>query len=117
MGNCHCATKGRDDDRDDEQHLQTVLLVHTGHDVEHQGPEDNEGKQREVRRDQEDQPRRLTQNLYPLLNQANAEKEQVENRPEDPKSTCSRRKREILRKLTQICIRGRTKQCAVYGHK
>ena len=30
---------------------KTVLLVHTGHDVEHQGPEDNEGKQREVRRD------------------------------------------------------------------
>ena len=39
------------------------LLVHTGHDVEHQGPEDNEGKQREVRRDQEDQPRKLTQIL------------------------------------------------------
>ena len=36
---------------------------HTGHDVEHQGPEDNEGKQREVRRDQEDQPRKLTQIL------------------------------------------------------
>ena len=42
---------------------KTVLLVHTGHDVEHQGPEDNEGIQREVRRDQEDQPRRLTHKL------------------------------------------------------
>ena len=43
------------------RHLSyTVLLVQTGHDVEHQGPEDNEGIQREVRRDQEDQPTRLT---------------------------------------------------------
>ena len=41
---------------------KTVLLVHTGHDVKHQGPEDNEGKQREVRRDR-DQPRRLTHKL------------------------------------------------------
>ena len=103
---------------------KTVLLVHTGHDVEHQGPEDNEGVQREVHRDQEDQPRRLTHKLvatvepstalkksrsridlrihnppnhvayeilrrlthrmYPLSNQANTEKEQVESRPEDP---------------------------------
>ena len=42
---------------------KTVLLVHTGHDVEHQVPEDNEGIQREVRSDQEDQPRRLTHKL------------------------------------------------------
>ena len=42
---------------------KTVLLVHTGHDVEHQGPEDNEGIQHEVRRDQKDQPRRLTHEL------------------------------------------------------
>ena len=31
---------------------KTVLLVHTGHDVEHLGPEDNEGKQSEVHRNQ-----------------------------------------------------------------
>ena len=33
---------------------KTVLLVHAGHDVENQGPEDNKGNQRDVRRDQED---------------------------------------------------------------
>ena len=42
---------------------KTVLLIHTGHDVEHQVPEDNEGRQHEVHCDQEDQPRGLTHKL------------------------------------------------------
>ena len=35
---------------------KTILQVHTGHDVEHHGPEDREGTQCEVYRNQKNQP-------------------------------------------------------------